>query len=357
MLRLFVSGRRIGVLQSETLPLIDGIVELGIGVCHLPAIHKELETLHILGIVRFFLGQRGYLDGMIHDEGRLNQMLFHVFLKEQVQDISLLMSFLKFDLVFFRQFSGLFQCLHLIPVHTGVFLHGVYHGNPFKGFAQIHLDTVVYDFCRTQHFLSHMTIEILRQIHHAVVICVGLVKFHQGKLRIMSGIKTFVAEHTADLVNPFHTAHDQSLQIQFQGNPQLQILIQRIEMRLEGACCRTAGIGHQHGSFHFHKALAVQVFPDGADDFGPFDKGILYLRIHDQIHISLTVAQIRIGQTVILFRKDLQAFGQQRHFGGVDGDFSCLGLKHFAPDADDIADIHLFEILIGLFADAVSGHI
>ena len=45
-------------LGLETLPLVNGVIQFRIGISHLPAVHKELETLHILRIFRFLLGQR-----------------------------------------------------------------------------------------------------------------------------------------------------------------------------------------------------------------------------------------------------------------------------------------------------------
>ena len=82
---------------------------------------------------------------MIHQEGRLDQMLFYISLKEQVQDIALLMTLLEFNIVCFRKLSCLLQRLHFIPVHSAVFLHCVYHGDALKRLAKIHLHAVIYD--------------------------------------------------------------------------------------------------------------------------------------------------------------------------------------------------------------------
>ena len=46
------------LLCLETLSLIDRIIQLRVCICHLPAVHKELKALHIIGIARLFLGQR-----------------------------------------------------------------------------------------------------------------------------------------------------------------------------------------------------------------------------------------------------------------------------------------------------------
>ena len=86
---------------------------------------------------------------------------------------------------------------------------------------------------------------------------------------------------------------------------------------------------------------------------GTLDKGIFHFRIHDQIHISLTVTCICICQTVELLRQDLQTLGEQDYFCGMNGNLAGLCLEYLSLDADDITDIQLLESLIGFFADAV----
>ena len=85
-----------------------------------------------------------------------------------------------------------------------------------------------------------------------------------------------------------------------------------------------------------------------------FDKGILYFRIHDQIHITLTITCIGICQSVELLRQNLQALGEQYQLRCMDGNLAGLRLEYFAFDADDITDIQLLECLVFLFAYAVS---
>ena len=93
-----------------------------------------------------------------------------------------------------------------------------------------------------QNFLCHMTVQILCQIHHAVIICICLIQLHQGKFRIVSGIQTFITEYTSNLINSFQAADDQSLQVQFQRDTQFYIFVQCIEMCLKRSCCSTTCI-------------------------------------------------------------------------------------------------------------------
>jgi len=135
------------------------------------------------------------------------------FFKEQRQNITLFMTFFIFYIVFFSCCSGFFQRMDFIEIYTCIFFNRIYHSNSVKWFPQIHFDTVVYDFCSSQHFLRHIAIQIFCQIHHSIVICICLIQLHQCKFRIVSCIQTFITEHTTNLIYSFHTAYDQSLQI------------------------------------------------------------------------------------------------------------------------------------------------
>ena len=60
------------LLGLETLPLVDGVVDLGVGVGHLPAVHEELKALHVVGLAGLFLGQRRNLHRVVQHKGGLD---------------------------------------------------------------------------------------------------------------------------------------------------------------------------------------------------------------------------------------------------------------------------------------------
>src|SRR5699024_8549752 len=195
-------------------------------------------------------------------------------LEEQVQDITLLMSLFKFNMVFLRELSCLLQSLHLIPVDSGILLHRVDHCDALKRRSEIHLDPIVYDLGGPQNFLRHIAVQILRQVHHPIIVSISLIQFHEGKLRIMSRVKSLVSEHTADLVNSLQSSYDQSLEIKLKGDTELEILVQCVEVRLKRSCRSSSGVAHEDRRLHFHKALSVQISPDRAENLRTLDKGI-----------------------------------------------------------------------------------
>ncbi len=97
VLGLFIALLGQSVLGGEALALVDGIVELGVGVAHLPAVDVELEALDLGRIVGLFLGQRADLDRMVHNEGGLDHLVFAELVEEEVDDVALLVAVLILD--------------------------------------------------------------------------------------------------------------------------------------------------------------------------------------------------------------------------------------------------------------------
>ena len=138
-------------------------------------------------------------------------MSFCIFFEEQAQDIALLMALFEFNVMLSCNRFCLFIGMDFIEIHTCIFLNSIQHGDAFKGLAQIQNILAVGNLCCAQNLLRYKTVQVLCQIHHAVIIGKCLIQLHQSKFRIMSGVNTFITEYTADFVNALQTAYDQSL--------------------------------------------------------------------------------------------------------------------------------------------------
>ena len=79
----------------------------------------------------------------------------------------------------------------------------------------------------------------------------------------MTGVNALVAENSADLVNSFKSAYDESLEVELQTDSELNVLVESIIVSLEGSCSSAASVGYQHGSLNFHEALCIEVASDG----------------------------------------------------------------------------------------------
>ena len=114
-----------------------------------------------------------------------------------------------------------------------------------------------------------------------------------------------------------------------------------------------AGNGVQHRGLHLNIAHVVQIIPHELDKAGTNDKIPLHLRVHDQVHIPLTVAQLLILKAVELLGQREQGLGQKGDISGPNAHLPPLGAENLAVYAHDITDIKLLELLIDLFIHLV----
>ena len=148
---------------------------------------------------------------MIHDKGRLDQFLLTIFLKEEVDDITLLVTLFVCNMMLVCKFLCCCIIRYLIKINSGIFLDRIVHCQTCKWLSKVNFHTVVRDLGRSAYFFSEVTEHGFGQFHHALVISVCLIQLHQGKFRIVAGINTLVTEYTADLVHTLKTTNDQSL--------------------------------------------------------------------------------------------------------------------------------------------------
>jgi len=82
MHRLLIACRLFGIgLRLEALELVDRVVEFVESVGNLFARHKELETFGDIGIVVTSSGERIDIDGVVGNEGWIDQLAFYEFVK------------------------------------------------------------------------------------------------------------------------------------------------------------------------------------------------------------------------------------------------------------------------------------
>ncbi len=341
------------ILRREALALVDGVVELAVGVAHLAPVDKELKALDLAGVAGLFLGEGADLDGVIHDEHRLDQILLAEGLEEEIDNVAALMPLLISHIVLTCNALGLLLGEDLVEVDAGVALDGVDHGQPLKGLAEVDLGALVADGRLAADDLRQPAEHLLGKIHHPMVVGIGLIELHQRELGVMAGIQSLIAEDAADLEDLLQAADDQALEVELKGNAQTHVHVQRIVVRLKGARGGAARIGDEHGRLDLDKALLVEKAADLADHERALDKGIARFGIHDQIDIALAVAQLAVGHAVELLRQRLERLAEQGHALRVDRGLAGLGLENIAGNAEDIADIHLLEVGIRLFADGI----
>ncbi len=118
-------------------------------------------------------------------------------------------------------------------------------------------------------------------------------------------------------------------------------------VRDEGTGRCAAGNGLQDRRFHFQASGRVEVAAHRGDDLRPLDEGFLHLRVHDEVHIALAVAELWIGKAVMDGAvgvglddgKDAEGLGKDREFLRVDGQLAGLGDEGETLDTHDVTDV------------------
>ena len=95
----------------------------------------------------------------------------------------------------------------------------------------------------------------LGQVHHRAVVAVGLIDLEHRELGIVPRADPFVAIDAAQLVDPLDAADQQPLEVQLQRDPQEQVDVERVVMRLERPGRGAAGDRVQRRAFDFDEAL------------------------------------------------------------------------------------------------------
>ncbi len=126
----------------------------------------------------------------------------------------------------------------------------------------------------------------------------------------MQRIYAFVAEHRTDFIYSLHAADDQPLQVQFGGDTQIHVHVQRVVVRDKRprVCPAIERLHHRRADFlEAARIEAVAYRPDGP---GACHENLSHFRVDDQIQISATVAQLDILQAMELLRQRAEGFRQ-----------------------------------------------
>ena len=123
-----LDGLALGHLALEAALLVDGVVQLAEGVAVLGAVDEILEPLGEGGIIRLALGQRADLDGVVVDEGGLDQLVLDEGVEELGQDGALGGNLGQLHMVLLGSGDGVLIGLPVVEVNAGILLDGLDHG-------------------------------------------------------------------------------------------------------------------------------------------------------------------------------------------------------------------------------------
>ena len=155
----------------------------------------------------------------------------------------------------------------------------------------------------------------------------------------MPGVDPLVAIDAAQLVDPLDAAHQQPLQVQLQGDSQVEVDIQGVVMGRKRPGGRPAGDRVQRRPFDLDEPAAGQRVADRLHDLRPPQKPLQHAVGVDQVEIAHPLPQLGIGQALVLFRRRGNRLGQELQVLGEDRQLALHGPLQLAVDADDVAQI------------------
>ena len=350
---LFVAHLPLPDLLFKPLPLDVGVVQLGVGVADLFSADEQLEPLHRLGVVLPGLGEGGDVQGVIRQEGRLDEGRLHRRFQNFVQHLAEAVVAGDVDSPLLGPRAG--GCLpgQVVRRHTGDFRQGLPQLHSPPGRRQVHVLAVPGGLPGAEDVVGHFHQERLDQVHHVPVVGVRHIPLQHRELGVVLGGDALVSEVAVDLIDPVDSADDQALEVELGRDPQIEGHFEGVMMRHEGPGGRTPDDGLHHRGLDLEKSPGVEPVAKGLDDPGAHREGLAHLRVHQQVHVPLAVAGLHVLEAVPLLGQGPEGLGEKRQLVRREGELSPLRLHDLAPDADEIADVQALEEFIRRLAEAV----
>ena len=164
----------------------------------------------------------------------------------------------------------------------------------------------------------------------------------------------FVAEIAIDFVNALEAANHEPLEKQLGRNAQVELHVERVVVRHERPGNRSSRHGLHHRGFHFEVILRIQERANVGHYLRANAKNPATVLVHDQVGVTLAIANLLVRQAVEFFRQRTQRFRQQAHVVCFDRQFPGVGFEQGANGANDVPDIPLLELLIDALRQPVA---
>jgi len=162
-----------------------------------------------------------------------------------------------------------------------------------------------------------------------------------------------VAEVLAELVYALEAAHEQALEIQLCGDPQVEVAIELVVVGRERPRQGAAVERLQHGGLDLDEALAVEIGAHRRDDPGPVGEQIARLLAGHQVQLAAAVARLHVAQPVVLVGGAAQRLCEQLECVHPQRQLPVAAAQHRPVHADQIAHVQRREPLEPLRAEHV----
>ena len=341
-------------LGEKTRSLVFSVVELTKTVAKLAAGDVKLKTLGHFRPCVVGACQGGYLGWVLHDEGRLPELVFHRLFK--IGDLQAGQR-AEIELVFCAVFAQFFQ-LSQQPgsvVHmctgAGVFDDGFTYGQALEGLAQVHRLALVGQLRAAADLLRYVADQLFGVSHQVFVVPPCSVKLHHRELRVVPNADAFVAKAAVDLKHALKTADDQTFEVKLGRDAQKHLLVQRVVVRHKRFGIGAARNRVQHRRFHLQEVVVNHEAAHAGHRLAAVGKTLARRCVGDQVHITLAVLDLLVGDAVKFVGQRAQAFGDQANAGGVNRQLTSFGFEQGAGSGHDVAQVPVLEGVVHVFTD------
>ncbi len=160
------------------------------------------------------------------------------------------------------------------PAHAEAHLHARHllddlleGGLPPRG-SQVELAALEDDLRAPERRQRRSADQVLLQLGHVVIVGVGLICLEHRELGVVLRTDALVAEHTPDLEDALEPADHASLQVQLEGDPQVEVRVHRVVVGHERLGEASTWDRVQDRGLHLDVPALCQQAPDGRDDAG-----------------------------------------------------------------------------------------
>ena len=190
-----------------------------------------------------------------------------------------------------------------------------------------------------------------------MVVPVGLVELDHRELGVVARADPLVPEVAVDLEDLLQPAHGEALEVELRRDAQEHVHVERVVVRRERLGRRAPGNGMQHGRLDLEVAARHEELADRLHQPRALDEGVARLRVHDEVDVAVAVARLHVREPVELVRQRPQRLRQQPDRAHLDRELARLRAEERPLGADDVAQVPVLEVLVGLRAEGVGLHV
>jgi len=340
------------LLEAET--LVEGIVQLGVGVDNLLLADEGLETLTETGVLAVVLGERRHHLGVASDECGVDALLLDELANESVEHAGVSERGCALDASLLEH--ALQELVEVVGVHgvtrrellTASLLKRRNHLDALPGLGPVDLVDLA-GLCvelgleAAADGLDETLDKVLSALHDIVDVGECLVVLAGSEFGVVGKINALVTEDTAQLVDLVDATNDELLERQLGGDTEGKSHVEIVVVSPEGLGGGAAGVLHEDGGLDLVEAVVVEVVADVPDDLRALDEGVPGALVHDQVKVTVPVPLLLVLEAVVLGGNLVQAGRKEDGLLGEDGELAGVGLAlgvglaGEALDTDDVA--------------------